>query len=264
MFFEDHLEESDHDDVDHAQVSQEATRHSLSERPSAGGNASSIVELLKEAAENERHCPDILPYPSRIVESAVAQLARTQIRVRHLAEEEKREAADPDRGRSLLPFKPSDIIALELQRAQFFLCELLRCRLRKVEMLATTIYYEGLQEAEGAESGVLLPQRRHLSENEKVVADRLAELSQNLLLRVGLQAAPPELRRLTPNPPYAEGIEVLPVPDIDQYVFGVALEDLGVVDLGENAAQVINGGEIFLMPYRTFRPYVISGHVRLL
>ncbi|EPY36909.1 hypothetical protein STCU_00346 [Strigomonas culicis] len=59
-------------------------------------------------------------------------------------------------------------------------------------------------------------------------------------------------------------MEMLPVPDIDQYVFGVALEDLGVVELGEGASQVINGGEIFLMPYRTFRPYVIAGQVRLL
>ncbi|AAZ10514.1 hypothetical protein, conserved [Trypanosoma brucei brucei TREU927] len=217
-----------------------------------------LLKSLIQATENERCAPDILPYPEAIVDSVVAQIVAQNEQIRLLGTDERQKAAGSDSGVSLLPFKPSDIMALEVQRAQFFLCELLRCRLRKIEALALTINYESQS---GAEAHTQL--REHLSHNEIVVADRLAELISKCVRQAGLQSAPSELQQLVPNAPYAEGNEVLPIPDIDHYVFCVVLDDLGVVRLGDDAEQTVHAGEVFIVPYRTFRPYILEGRVRL-
>lgn len=298
MFFEDHLVESS-DSEPGAPISASMARDAdgLMESAAPGGSqypfhgrasstssaaatavggATSDIQLLIEATENERHCPDILPYPTAIVESVVAHVAQRHVRISELSAQEKLAAAT--KAVSLLPFKPSDIMALELQRILFFLCELLRCRLKKIETLCTTIYYEGQRELheqrrqEGGGDGneetefppIRTPQRVGLSGNERIVADRLATARHRAVLQAGLQSAPSPLHHLVPHPPHGEGLEILPEPELSTYVFGVALEDLGVVQVGEFAEQTINAGEIFLMPYRTFRPYVIAGRVRLL
>lgn len=251
----------------------------------AGSSAAgAAIQLLMEATANERLSPEILPYPASTVNTVTELLRVAQQRVGQRVEEEKRE-----RTRSLLPFRPSDIMHLELQRIQFFLCELLRCRLRKIDQLCLSIWYEGL-EAQQAEQRaslavatageneedaaaapsplpeVRVPQRRNLSPREVVVADRLALGVHRAALESGLQSAPAPLRHLVPHLPDAEGLEILPEPDLGAYVFGVALEDLGVVNLGEgmqDASRAINAGELFLTPYRNFRPFVMAGQVRL-
>nr|CCD13516.1 unnamed protein product [Trypanosoma congolense IL3000] len=217
-----------------------------------------LLKSLIQATENERCAPDILPYPEAVIDGVIAQMALQNEQIRLLSAEEKQKAATSSTGISLLPFKPSDIMALEVQRAQFFLVELLRCRLRKIESLALTIHYE-------SQSGANAPThlRDHLSHNEVIVADRLAELITRCVRQAGLQSVPPELQQLVPNPPYAEGVEVLPLPDVDRYVFCVVLDDLGVVRLGEDAEQTVHAGEVFIVPYHTFRPYILEGRVRL-
>ncbi|KAK7200260.1 DNA replication complex GINS protein SLD5 [Novymonas esmeraldas] len=253
----------------------------------AGQSASAAaIQLLMEATANERFSPEVLPYPSSAINTVVDLIQRTQARLEELTAEETRNAA----ARSLLPFRPSDIISLELQRVQFFLCELLRCRLRKIERLALAIYYEGLTAtqppaqlsvsrggADGAGASaspaaaaalpeVRVPQRPHLSPKEQWVADRLARSMHTAVVESGLRSAPAALQHLVPHSSETEGLEVLPEPDLGAYVFGVALEDLGVVNLGEggqDASRAISAGELFLTPYNNFRPYVMSGQVRL-
>ncbi|CBZ23802.1 conserved hypothetical protein [Leishmania mexicana MHOM/GT/2001/U1103] len=247
--------------------------------------SAAAIQLLIEATANERFSPEVLPYPVTTISTVVRLIQRTQERVEAMVVEEKRQGA----ARSLLPFRPSDIMCLEMQRIQFFLCELLRCRLRKIEHLAMSIYYEGLvsgqssmsqtglgqaDEAEAFPSAstaaalpeVRVPQRQNLSLKEQWVADRLAQSAHAALMESGLQSMPAALQHLVPYPSEAEGLEILPEPDLGAYVFGVALEDLGVVNLGEggqDASRAINAGELFLTPYHNFRPYVMSGQVRL-
>ncbi|KPA80629.1 hypothetical protein ABB37_04820 [Leptomonas pyrrhocoris] len=246
--------------------------------------AAAAIQLLMEATSNERFSPEVLPYPASTVNAVTGLLRTMQQRVARRVEEEKRTQA-----RSLLPFRPSDIMHLELQRIQFFLCELLRCRLRKINQLCLSLWYEGqaaqqrqrrsataaAEDEEGtaaaaASSSLLpevsVPQRRNLSPREVFVADRLAETVHRAVLESGLQSAPAPLQHLVPHPPDAEGLEVLSEPNLGAYVFGVALEDLGVVNLGEgvqDASRAINAGELFLTPYHNFRPFVMSGQVRL-
>lgn len=241
-----------------------------------GSGAAAAIQLLMEATANERFSPELLPFPASTVNTVTGLLRTTQAGLLRRVEEEKRAAT-----RSLLPFRPSDIIALELQRIQFFLCELLRCRLRKIHQLCLALWYEGQvaqqqeqQETAGDPSAsaaaalpeVRVPQRRNLSPRELVVADRLAMCVHRAVLESGLQSAPPSLQHLVPHLPEAEGLEILPEPNLGAYVFGVALEDLGVVNLGEgmqDASRAISAGELFLTPYQNFRPFVMSGQVRL-
>jgi GINS complex subunit 4 len=254
---------------------------------STTSSAAAAVQLLMEATANERFSPEILPYPASTVNAITGLLRTSQQRLANRIEEEKRENT-----RSLLPFRPSDIMYLELQRIQFFLCELLRCRLRKINQLCLSLWYEGhaaatssaasatetsvsrdeeAQSLAGSASTsalpeVRVPQRRNLSPREVVVADRLAESVHRAVLESGLQSIPSPLQHLVPHPPEAEGLEILPEPNLGAYVFGVALEDLGVVNLGEgvqDASRAISAGELFLTPYHNFRPFVMSGQVRL-
>ncbi|RNF26537.1 GINS complex subunit 4 [Trypanosoma conorhini] len=262
MFFEDHLDEalSRENSPDGVADWRPAGNATSSEAPPLSTSAalSSLLKSIIQATENERCAPDILPYPEAVVDGVAAQIAAQNEQISRLSAQEKQQTAERAPGTSLLPFQPSDIMALEVQRAQFFLSELLRCRLRKIESLALSIFYEGQ-----ANSDAPTQLRERLSHNEIIVADRLAELVSKYVLQAGLQAAPTELQYLVPNPPYAEGVELLPVPDLDQYVFCVVLDDLGVVRLGEDAEQTVHAGEIFLVPYRAFRPYILDGRVRL-
>ncbi|ORC93463.1 GINS complex subunit 4 [Trypanosoma theileri] len=253
MFFEDHLDEAlSRENSPDGGVSAADPRHSHDTATASSQHGTgTLLAALIQAAENERAAPDILPYPAAIVDGVAAQIAAQNAQIRNANAEEARSS-------SLLPFRPSDLMALEVQRAQFFLAELLRQRLRKIEALAPAIAYE-------AQAGIAAPTqlRSLLSHNEVIVADRLAELAGRCAKLAGLQAAPPELQHLVPHPPFAEGDEVLPRPDVDRYVFCVVLDDLGVVRLGDDAVQTVHAGEIFLVPYRSFRPYVLEGRVRL-
>ncbi|KAG5490328.1 hypothetical protein JKF63_00448 [Porcisia hertigi] len=253
----------------------------------AQSTPAAAIQLLMEATANERFSPEVLPYPASTINTVVDLLQRTQERLEKTVAEEKREGAE----RTLLPFRPSDIMDLEMQRVQFFLCELLRCRLRKIESLSMSIFYEGVVAAQSPaslpgpghvnETGeaspaptsartvlpeVRVPQRQHLSPKEQWVADQLARSAHAALMDSGLRSMPAALQYLVPHPSEAEGMEILPEPDLGAYVFGVALEDLGVVNLGEggqDASRAIDAGELFLTPYHNLRPYVMSGQVRL-
>lgn len=269
--------------------------------------SSNWIHELAQFTTTERQCPDILPYPELFIQRVMQQLNERQMQVAVLAEEEKQSASGGGASASLLPFQPSDIMQLELQRARFFLTELLRCRLHKIEKLCQSIYYEGIVERQlqrrresrarrreaagsgasasqpddeeqdaqgGADLGeewdeVILepppfPQRANLSANEAAVADRLALSAARAVSRAGLHLIPESLQHLTPHLPDAEGLEMLPRPKLNTYVFGQATVELGVVPFGDGADQQIHEGEVFLVPYKTFRPYVMNGDVRLL
>lgn len=258
--------------------------------------SSNWVHELAQLTTTERQCPDILPYPETFIQRVMQRLNERQLEVAALVEREK-ESVSGGASTGLLPFQPSDIMQLEMQRARFFLTEFLRCRLHKIERLCQSIYYEGMVERqlqrrresrarrggggpsasqEGGEEALAgewdevvldpppFPQRANLSPNEIVVADRLALLAKRAVSRAGLHLIPDTLQHLTPHLPEGEGMEVLPGPKLHTYVFGQATVELGVVPFGDGADQQIHEGDVFLVPYKTFRPYVMNGDVRLL
>lgn len=258
------------------------------------------MQQLQQLTQTERQCPDILPYPEKFMRYATLRLAQRENEIKDLVEKEKMlTASENEEMQRLLPFHPSDVMELELQRARFFITEFLRCRLRKIECFCVRLYYEGMierkekQREDGFEKEVSTEMegvvrnggtsalsnvgeytqalenlpfslRQHLSESEVTVADRLALAMERAIKHAGAHLLPEPLQRLIPQPPYGEGVEILPSPQHETYIFGKATTELGVVSFGEGADQEIHEGDLFLVPYYTFRPYVLSGAVRLL
>lgn len=258
------------------------------------------MQQLQQLTQTERQCPDILPYPEKFMQYATLRLAQREKEIKDLVEKEKAlTASESEEMQRLLPFNPSDVMELEMQRTRFFITEFLRCRLRKIESFCVRLYYEGMlsrkeqhrkdgwekEESTAVEEGVrnggtssqnnvdeytqalnILPfsLRKHLSVSEVAVADRLALAMEKAVRHAGAHLLPEPLQRLIPQPPYGEGVEILPSPQHETYIFGKATTELGVVSFGEGADQEIHEGDLFLVPYYTFRPYVLSGAVRLL
>lgn len=260
------------------------------------------LEELHKLTQTERQCPDILPYPESFMSHATRCLAQREKEIQDLVQKEKAATLSESGMRSLLPFFPSDVMELEMQRAYFFITEFLRCRLRKIEVLCTRLYFEGIADQEmqrweesslngnrmeevGKTSGLtgdgetfistskkhdmvqeLIPLslRKHLSKNEVIVADRLALAMEKTVSHAGMHLLPTVLQRLIPQRPYGEGLEILPLPQHETFVFGKAAEELGIVPFGEGADQEIHEGDLFLVPYYTFRPYVLNRSVWLL
>lgn len=261
MFFED-------DEVPNSALAFSAQ----SQDGHSGGAAAKPTTLVLEliyCTENERNCPTILPYPFDLIKRVTAQLIRHEESADAL-EKQEQDAARDGSATSLLPFRPSDVVRVEHQRVKFFLSELLRTRLSKIEELCTAIVYEKVEEdtvgvptmtpPSGSSSSGL---RWALSPNELLVAEQLVKLRQDCMTRGALHQLPAPLQSLLPNLPHGEGTEILPVSDTDVYVFMLALEDLGVVQLAVDTTQDITAGEIFLLPYSVISHFVIEGRARL-
>jgi GINS complex subunit 4 len=261
------------DDDDDLVGTQQGLLSSTPVSSSSGGHAgsSSIVMDLIYATENERNCPTILPYPTDIMHRAsMAIVHHTQL-ADGLEVEEQREAKDNMQGISLLPFRPAGIMRADIQRLKFFVGELLRTRLIKVEKLCTTIAHEGTTDdafdgaisftpPSGSDGAGL---RSALSSNELMLAEQLAALQLQCVYQGGLHLIPEPLQHLIPHPPHGEGIEMLAQPNTAAYVFVLALVDLGVVAIAPDVEQDIRAGEIFLIPYKVLAPFVVEGKARL-
>lgn len=263
MFFDD-----DDDLVGTQQGLLSSTPVTSSEDPR--GSSSVVMELVY-AAENERNCPTILPYPTDIIHRASLAIVHHTHVADALEEEEQREAKDNVQGISLLPFRPAGIMRADIQRLKFFVGELLRTRLAKIEKLCTTIAHEGAVDdaldgaisftpPSGSDAAGL---RSALSSNELMLAEQLAALQKQCVYQGGLHLIPEPLQHLTPHPPHGEGIEMLPQPNTSSYVFVLALVDLGVVTIAADVEQEIRTGEIFLIPYKVVAPFVVEGRARL-
>lgn len=289
-------------------VDEEETDHSFSltsfTADSDGVDPVDWSEQLQQLTRTERQCPDILPYPERFMHYATRRLAQREKEIKELIEKEKAATEAEDGLHRLLPFHPSDVMELEVQRVRFFITEFLRCRLRKIEALCTRLYYEGMidlheqrrqegstkrkptgevEDATGStEDGegsifqqnedtystalepISFPLRKHLSKDEIIVADRLSLAMEKTVRGAGMNLLPESLQRLIPQRPYGEGLEILPSPQHETFVFAKAATDLGVVPFGEGADQEIRKDDLFLAPYYTFRPHVLDGSVSLL
>lgn len=216
---------------------------------SADGGAMGTAERLIALCGNERFAPEILPYPADEVTTILDKIAAQNVVIAQLTEDRKAKVATE--GVSLVPFRAEDLYRLEVQRLQYLVSDLLRLRLRKIQHYATAIAHSPDDYA------------AILSPNELVVAQRMAELVQQAVHDGGLRLLPEQLRFLRPNPPYAEGPECLPAPALDEYIFAMPLEPfqfkLDDVDTEKNAVP----GEVWMMPYRNVRPFLMSGQMRL-
>lgn len=212
----------------------------IDDRPATEG----LIPLLLQALQNERFAPDILPYPAGPLDLAFAELEeKTQLAYR---------AASNDMvSNSLLPFSAADIYRMEVQRVQFIVSDLIRIRLRKIQQFCFAIVHKPIDYVET------------LSANEMKLAQRMAEITHSSMLASGLGRIPLELQLMTPNPPHAEGDEILPRPDLGRYVVVLFLENVDGIDLGGGISQDAKKNDLLLSTYVVLKPFILAGRARM-
>jgi hypothetical protein len=235
-------------------------------RASRGASLEATLALkLIAIVENERHAPEILPYPAGILSLALGKLYEQERRIKSLADERRDDEIQGRRAMSMLPFRPEDLYHLEYQRIQFIVTEVIRTRLHKIHRFASRIVAKP-EEFENA-----------LSPNERLVAQRLHELTHDALLAGGLRLLPTELQSALPGTTatpgatgggasgfsVTEGEESLPRADLTQYVFAVSLETVMMKLPGIADATRVDPGTTWASQYGHFKEFVLQGTMRL-
>lgn len=254
------------------------------EASSLGGNADVIYKLI-HAVENTHFSPVLLPYPADVVDRATGLVVAQTALIDELVQQEQADNAEQQE-QTLIPFKRSDMAKYEIQRVQFLLCELLRCRLQLIEKLCFAIAHEAASSVPDGEGGAVSgpkpylssssaagasasPLRRPyaelLSPNERAIAARLAQLKHAAMLASGLRNVPEALQHLVPALPHGEGPEILPVVAVDRHVFVYLLQDMeGPIELAPDVSETMSRGEIFLVPFSSLGHFVADGRARLI
>lgn len=217
----------------------------------AGG--ATIAWKLITLVENERHAPEILPYPDAIVSEALQGLAHQTEVIASLIQARKERDADSSASASasFLPFGPEDLLRVEVQRLQYLVTDLLRIRLKKIHRYASLIASDT-----SAYATTLTP-------NETAVALRIHTLVQQAVLDGGLRLVAPELQSILPSP-HAEGPECLPTPDLRRFVFATALQPMQLQLPDVLQPQDMKPGDVWICRYEDLRPYLLAGQLRLL
>ena len=237
--------------------------HGIAPTPddAAGPGAASTAKRLLWLGTNERHAPELLPFPLDEVRAVTDAIARQQAVVDRLVAEEAARAAEAEadgegaaefhRG-AFLPFRAEHVYRLEITRLTYLLSDLIRLRVRKIQKQAAYILAQPPEW-----------QAERLSDNERVLCAKLAEITERAAQRGGLELLPEPFRRLVPNPALGEGAEVLPQPNLDEFVFVAALETVSVALPGVEDEKELLPGEMWVCRYSTIRDHVIDGKMRL-
>ena len=221
----------------------------------------SLAKRLIGLCDNERHAPELLPYPGDEVQHVMGAIEQQQAVIDKLEAEDAAKAAeleleaeeDPSRTvASFLPFRGEHVYRLEVSRLTYLLSDLIRLRVRKIQKLATYILAQ--PEAWQAE---------RLSDNERVLCAKLAEITEKAVQRNGLAMLPEPFRRLVPNPQLGEGPDVLSQPNLDEFVFVAALETVAVTLPDMEDEKTLEPGEMWVCRYATIAEHVLSGKMRL-
>lgn len=215
---------------------------SISVRTAELGGTDFPTALL-QVLQNERFAPEILPYPSSTLDRAFKAI-NEQVAAAAVAAKNSVPTA--------LPFGPADIHRMDAQRAQFLVSDLIRLRAKKIQKMCFAISHRSVDWID------------ILSQNELRLAQRIADMTHESMMISALGQLPPSLQLLVPNPPQAEGDEILPRVEVNRYVVALFLEDAGVIDLGGGHSQETRLGDILLAPYVVLKPLLITGKARLI
>ena len=224
----------------------------------AHGQTGGCIPLLIQALQNERHAPELLPYPELLVNETLDLLnARAANAIP--------QPVDPNAPPSLLAFKPSDLYRMEMQRINFLVSDLIRIRLKKIQERCFRIQY--FMEEWKTNGRVEDPTGQFLvdalSENEKHFAEKLGQYFTTAMMEGGMKHFPLQYQSLVPGPRGEEMEMIEDVPLSKHVVVTILDNDLGAVDLGYGARQEVQAGDIFLVQYGVFRELILTGKARL-
>ncbi|KAI9710492.1 MAG: GINS complex subunit [Bogoriella megaspora] len=203
--------------------------------------STSDLQLLTRSYIAERCAPEILPYPSLLMERTMARL-RKQIEV---VEEQTAASADPGGGGAKSGFRLV-VLQTEVERWKWLVRGLLRARIAKIDKYPLHI----LQQS-----------RDFLSPSElQYLQHHQALLSQHYAGSF-LASFPPALQRLDDT---AGGISMVDAPDLDSAVFVRALRDVGTLRVEGTDTEIdVRKGDVWVVRWRTVRERVLEGEAEL-
>lgn len=195
------------------------------------------VSLLMQAWRTEVSCPEILPYNEvvdRLVDALKEQKNSIETDLQQITSDEADMVYTYD---------------MDVQRIQYCVAKYLRTRLIKINQQALHIMATPLQ------LSYLSPQeRQYLEEFASLNASFMHEIlfskldSQTLVQK--LENAKDALKDAKPS--------------LHEFVFVMAVDDLGDVDVGGSERHPMEAGHIAIMSYTAAQPYVTEGKMILL
>ena len=236
------------------------------------------LQALTRAWVNERTAPELLPYPADLVDRTMERVAR-QVRCTSLAEvrrlvlivilkieaiETMNATADPSANFRLV------IVQTELERFKFLVRSLLRARMAKVRITATSIpecYADTIVQIDTYPLHSLALSQASptaLSQLERQYLDHHQYLLSSHYNTAFLSSFPAGLRKLDDT---AGGISMIDKPDEDNAVFCRILRDAGQVEVqGEQGAGTVelNRGDVWVLRWRNVKEGVERGDIELI
>ncbi|KAF2218379.1 hypothetical protein BDZ85DRAFT_245395 [Elsinoe ampelina] len=196
------------------------------------------LHLLTRAWTTERLSPELLPYPSALIQRITTRLASQITRIEDLTS-----AMDPGSNFALV------VIQTELERVKFLLRSLLRTRLGKMD--AFPLWYLG-------EKSPLL------SEMEMRYLEHHTALLEGHYKSSFLAAFPGQLQKMDDT---GGGVSMVDQPDLDTAVFVRVLRDAGTVEVqGEQGVGEVElkRGDVWVLRWRVVREGVRRGDLEVI
>jgi GINS complex subunit 4 len=186
----------------------------------------------------ERCAPELLPYPSELMDRVLARISR-QIEII----EEATGNMDPKTNFKVI------VLQTELERFKFLVRSLLRSRIAKID--AHPLHYSTLDTKD-----------QILSHSEmQYLQHHQALLSQHYSASF-LSSFPPSLQRLDDT---AGGISMIDRPDLEKAVFVRVLRDCGeVVVPGTDVRAEFRRGDVWVVRWSAVREKVMEGEVEVM
>ncbi|GAB2245041.1 hypothetical protein Droror1_Dr00000534 [Drosera rotundifolia] len=198
----------------------------------------SDVELLKRAWQNEKGAPEILEYQSALVRRSSQQIHLME----DLIEELTKRGDDP-----LIV----SIYQMDLDRAQFLLRSYLRIRLQKIEATMLHVAKTDLW--------------NRLSRQEQNFAQRCIEDMGSHMDESVLSKLPSGYQSNLKQSNASDEDDMVPEPNLNTFVFCKSQNSIGAITLDDSGDEIVDlvAGELYVLRYKTIKPYVERDYVCL-
>lgn len=206
--------------------------------PYTSAKNSTMVTRLKTAWQNEQLAPDLLKYEHEVLEYLLEATRKQQ------------EIIDKQ-SNSIESHFQAQLLSMELERVKYMLQSYLRIRLWKIQK-----FHQHLMES--------AKDRDLLSEGEQFFLEKYNEMVLQHLHTSFLKDLSEQLQSTTGSDGFR--VNMVPQPDLGQFVCCRVKEDVGNFQIDEDAAEgvALSKGLVLVLPYRPIRPLLLTEKVELI
>lgn len=252
-----------------------------------GGNAS-LCEKLIFLAENERHAPEILPYPGELLEQLQLEMKQRKDEIdqmRHQSHQQHKNRTSDSEADALLGIinnnqddadgthnnrkhggggkdttNPNRNVQISASSTLPFRVEdLLQLELTRLKYAVADLIRVRLQKLQFYREAILAEPTRYeplLCENEVLLVQSLSDIFTKAMMQGGLSQLPLEYRK--------EPSSALPHADPNRYVLAIALEACELVLTNVQDPKPLAAGDSYICPFEAVRRHVADGRIRLM